>query len=88
MKIKDGFLLREVAGNYVFIATGDEALDFGGIITVNEVGALIWKTLEKGATSEEIVDAVCAEYDIDRETADKDAKEFVKKLWDNNIIVQ
>ena len=45
MKIKDGFLLREVAGNYVVIAVGEDAVNFNSIITVNEIGAYIWNKI-------------------------------------------
>ncbi len=86
MKIKEGFLLREVAGNYIVIAAGDEGLNFNNIITVNELGAIIWKGIEDEKTKEQIVDEILLEYDIDKETAAGDFDDFVKQLTDAGVI--
>lgn len=40
MRVDEGFVLREIAGDYVIIPTGKTVLDFNGMITVNEVGVL------------------------------------------------
>ena len=64
MKIRDGFILREVAGTFVIISAGDDNLDFKGVITVNEVGALIWKCVEAGKTKDEIVEKILSEYEL------------------------
>ena len=80
MRIKDGFILREVAGTFVIISAGDESLDFKGVITVNEVGALIWKGVEAGKSKEEIVDKILSEYDVQREVAAVDCDEFLQQL--------
>ena len=45
MRVDEGFVLREIAGDYVIIPTGKTVLDFNGMITVNEVGVSIWKML-------------------------------------------
>ena len=86
MRIKDGFILREVAGTFVIISAGDESLDFKGVITVNEVGALIWKGVEAGKSKDEIVDKILAEYDVQREVAAVDCDEFLHQLISKNII--
>ncbi|MBR3792215.1 MAG: PqqD family protein [Clostridia bacterium] len=86
MKIKEGFILREVAGTFVIISTGDDNLDFKGVITVNEVGALIWRGVEAGKSTEEIVDKILSEYDVQRDVATVDCDEFLQQLIDKNII--
>ena len=55
-------------------------------MTLNPVGAFIWKLLEKGATKEELVDAVLKEYEIDRDTASSDIDKYIAKLREKNII--
>ncbi len=87
MRIKDGFILRQVAGNYIVIGVGDEAVDFNGMITVNETGAFLWSVLEKGATKEDMLTALMAEYDVDEETAKKDITEFLIKLNDGKLLI-
>lgn len=79
MKLKNGFVLGEIAGEYVVMPSGDE-LDLSRITTLNETGKFIWEHLEQETTEEEIVDAILAEYDISREAAAVCVAEFVKKL--------
>ena len=42
MRIKDGFVLRNVAGSFIAVATGEEAINFNAMITTNETGAFLW----------------------------------------------
>ena len=80
MKIKEGYILRQVAGNSIVIAVGEEALNFNGIITINGAGAFLWEKLSFDVTKEELLSAMLSEYDIDEETAKKDISEFLEKL--------
>lgn len=86
MKIKEEFVLREIAGDYIVIPTGKAVLEFNGLISVNEVGASIWKLLQKETDFEEIVRAVLGEYETDRETAEKDIRGFLDDLDKNGIL--
>lgn len=88
LKIKDGFILREVAGNYVVIGVEDESIDFNGLITINnEVGVFLWKKLESGTTMEQLLADILAEYDVDEETAKEDIVNFLKKLDEGKLLV-
>lgn len=86
MKIKSGYLLREVAGNYIIVAIGDEAVDFNGLMTVNETGAFLWKKLESGADTAELLCELTGEYDIDEETAKRDIGLFIEKLQKADLL--
>ncbi len=85
MKIKDGLVLREVAGSYVVMNAGGE-LNFNGMITLNESGAIIWRGLEEGLSVDEIAERITAEYDIDAETAIADIKRFTDKMSEAGVI--
>lgn len=80
MKLKKNFVLRPVADTWVVMPIGQESVDFNGMITLNESGALLWKALEQGGDAEALAAALCAEYNIDKETALADAREFMDKL--------
>ena len=80
MKIKEGYVLREVADQYVVIPFGSESVSFNGMITLNESGVLLWRALENGGDRESLADALVGEYDIDRELALADADEFIASL--------
>lgn len=86
MKIKEGYILREVAGNNIVVAVGGESVNFDGIKTLNETGAFLWRCIEKGMTEEDLVGAMLEEYEVDAETAKADVKEFVSLLIYNGLI--
>ena len=86
MKISKEFILREIAGEYILVPVGKTALTFNGLVTVNEVGALIWGMLEKGSNVSTIVNGILDEYDVDEQTATADVLEFISYLKSNNII--
>ena len=86
MKIKEGFILREVAGSYLVVAVGKAVKEFGGVVNLNETGAFLWKLLEKSSTESEMVDALLSEYDVDRGTAEKDVKAFTDKLMEAKLV--
>ena len=86
MKIKEGYILRRVAGSSIIVAVGDEAVNFDGIKTLNETGAFLWKQIEQGMDEENIVKALMDEYEVDEETAKNDVGEFVKLLINNGLI--
>lgn len=85
MKLKNGFVLREVAGECV-VVPAEEDLNFNGMITLNATGKLLWSCLEKGTTIEEMAAALCNEYDIDQATASADATEFADKLKERGFL--
>ena len=86
MKIKDGFILREVADSYIVVAVGEAVKTFNGIVNLNETGAFLWKALETGATKEELLEKLTAEYDVDEDTAKKDIDAFVAKLEEAKLV--
>lgn len=86
MKIKEGYLLREVAGSNIVVPVGEGSIDFSGVITLNEVGAFIWKVLEKGASKEEILEKMLSEYDVDPKTAENDINEYIQALRGAELI--
>ena len=86
MKLKEGFLLREVAGQVVVLPTGDE-LDLNMMITLNDTGKFLWERLEEETSEEALVEALLSEYDVDKETAVKSVVFFVAKLHDNGFLI-
>lgn len=85
-KIKEGFKLRKVAGNYIVIATGKASKEFNGMINLNEVGAFLWEQLEKGSTVDDLVKALLGEYEVPEEIAKRDVEAFLTKLEGANLV--
>lgn len=86
MKIKDGLILREVAGNYIVVAVGDAVKTFNGVINLNETGAFLWKNLADGKNEEQLIDALLSEYEVERELATADVKKFIDKLTEAGLV--
>lgn len=80
MKIKEGFLLKNVAGNNVVVPVGQATLDFNGMMSLNETGAFIFGKMIEGISREELIKAVMGEYGIDEQLATKDVDNFIKKV--------
>ena len=86
MKLKDGFLLRQVAGKYVVIPTDDD-LDLSLMITLNETGAFLWEHLQSECDEAALVQALLKEYDVDADPAAACVTAFVRKLHENEFLV-
>lgn len=86
MKIKDGFMLRQIAGSWVVVPLGQRVVEFNGLMTLNESGALLWKLLESGADENDMVKAITDEYTIDEATARADVKEMVDSITAKGLI--
>jgi len=86
MKIKEGFVLRQVADNWVVLPVGQASVNFNGMISLNESGALLWRTLEQGGDRDAqdvrtaLTDALLDEYDVGREEALADVDAFLTAL--------
>ena len=86
MKIKDGFILRNVADNNIVVAVGNATLDFSGLITLNSSGVFLWSLMQNDVTIEEMTIKMCETYEIDFETAKTDITDFVSTLKGAGII--
>ena len=79
MKLKDGLILRQVAGEHVVLNVGSD-VDLNGMITLNQTGCTLWKRLQEEAELSDLTGALLAEYEVDEATAQAAAERFVEKL--------
>lgn len=86
MKIKEDFVLRKVADSYVVVPVNKLTLDFNGIITLNETGAVLFEKMQKGTSREELIENLLAEYDVSREKAAADVDKFIQKAKDADVL--
>ena len=88
MKLKKGFVLREVAGQTLVIATGEASKSFKGMIKLNESAKTIWQWLIDGEDSEKIAAKLAQTYDLDAEAAKQEADRFLKKMEEAGFFEQ
>ena len=89
MKIKNGFVLRQVCGEDVIVGEGLGAVNFGKLLALNETAAWLWKqALELGDfTIETLADKLCEEYDVTAEVAKPDVAAIIAE-WQNVGVVE
>ena len=86
MKIKEGFVLRNVVDEYIVMPTGSNISKFEGAVVLNEVSAFIYKLLENPMSREDLLIAILNEYDVDEATASADLDALLKKLSDMGVV--
>ena len=80
MKIKENLMLRQVADVWTVLPLGKDVINFDGMLTLNETGALLWQKLEQGAEKADLINTLLAEYDVTADMAQADVEEFLQKL--------
>ena len=79
MKIKNGFVLREMCGEFIVAGEGLEHINFNKLISLNSTAAFLWKALVgKEFTTEEMAQLLIDEYGIDMELAMTDSANLCK----------
>ena len=75
MKIKEGFVLRTICGQHVVSGEGTANVNFSKLVSLNESAADLFKAVgREDFTAERLADLLLEEYEVDRETALKDAE--------------
>ncbi len=85
MKIKEGFALRTVADEYIVMPTGSRIAEFEGAIALNGVSAFLFEKMLNPVSKEDLVIALLDEYEVNRETAERDVDALVAKFNDMGI---
>lgn len=88
MKLKDGLILREVAGQYVIVPTGRRVQEVTNIVYISSSGAYLWDYMkEHEFEKEDLVRQILDHYTgVTEEIAAADVEKFLKTLADNNIL--
>ena len=86
MKIKAGFVVREVAGKTVAVSVGAGQGAFRGMITLNGTAAFLWDALKEETTEAALADALKEAYEVDDAVALADVKTFISKLREAGLL--
>ena len=88
MRASTDFLLREIAGEYMLVPVGPGAAGINGLVSLNELGAFLFRALQNEQSLDSLVDAVVSEYDVAPETARADAADFLRQLGEIGALEQ
>ena len=86
MKIKDGFVLRNVVDEYIVMPTGDNIAKFDGAVVLNEVAAFVFENMKNPVSREDLLNAILNEFEVDEATAAADLDALIEKLKAMDII--
>lgn len=78
MKIKEGFVLREMCGEHIVAGEGIEHINFNKLISLNSTAAFLWnEVIGKEFTAETMAELLIGRYGIDKELALKDSERLI-----------
>lgn len=86
MKLKYNFIVRNVAGQSVALAVGDDNKKFNGMIKLNSVGEFIFKLLENEISLDEIISKLTEKYDVSAEEAKNSVESYLSVLRENELL--
>jgi hypothetical protein len=88
MKLKDGLLLRQVAGQYVIVPTGERVREVTGVHYLTPGAAWLWGQMEgKDFQPEELMELAQAHFTgVTKEQLETDISAFLKALGDANVL--
>ena len=87
MKLKDGFVLRELGDQFIVSPEGLDVLDSGKMFSLNEPAAYLWQQVQgKDFTEEILVQLLIAEYDVPEQTAREDVASLVEVLKASGVV--
>lgn len=89
MKLKSGFVLREVCGEQVIVGEGLDAINFGKLLSLNETAAWLWKQAKAMGdfSVEELAAKLCEEYDVSADDAKADVAAMIDE-WQQVGVVE
>ena len=87
MKFKEGYKVREIAGEHVVIMQGRFGVDMTRVIALNESSLLLWNELQgKEFSVEDVKQVLLDKYEVEEATAARDAEAWIAKLAECNLI--
>ena len=86
MKIKKGFILRDMGEFSVVVASGKALEKYNCMITLNASAKMLWEMLEVGATKEELLKAMTDTYEVEEGLAYEHIEGFLNKLKEADIL--
>lgn len=79
--------MHQVCDQNIIVGEGKENIDFNNLVTLNSTAAFLWTKMEnKEFTTQDLVDALCGEYDVTEEVALRDCTALVRDWLAAGII--
>ena len=89
MRLRKGFVLREVCGERVIMGEGLGAINFGKLLALNETAAWLGQQAQAMGdfTVESLAEKLCEEYEVEADEAKADVAEIIAE-WQNVSVIE
>ena len=89
MKIKEGFEIQNVCGEYIVVPAGADNVDYSKIISLNETAAYLWENVasKESFTIDDMIALLLAEYEVEESIAREDC-EMIAECWKEMELVE
>ena len=79
-------MLRDVVGDHVVIARGPAAIEFNGVLILNDSCAFLWNQLQDYVSVQEMAESLKAEYSIEMDRSVQDVEQCVSKMLEYELL--
>ena len=87
MRIKNGFVLRDICGVKVVSGEGLDKVNYSKLITLNDTACYLWEAVEgKDFSNDSLVALLLEKYDVSEDIARKDVEALVAKWKELDMI--
>ena len=87
MRIKQGYKVRELAGENVVIMQGRSGTDMTRVISLNNSSLLLWNNLlDVDFSADDVKRILLENYDVDEAVAAADAQAWVEKMQQSGLV--
>lgn len=88
MRIKEGFILRQMGNQYVAVAVGAASKEFNGLVRLNGSGAFLWECLGEDRTKDQLIYALMERYQIGEEEAAPGVDAFLTEIRNAGLLYE
>lgn len=85
-KVKDCYMLREIAGDKIVMPRGESAMDFNGVLVLNDACAVLWEKLAAFVSETELSEALVTAFGISADIAAADTKACINKMLEFGLL--
>lgn len=88
MKIREDLIVREVVSEHVVLFPSDKNDRSTRMLSLNTTSNYLWQTLQgKEFELEDVTEALCSNYEVEREVAAADAARWVNQMKEAGAIL-
>lgn len=83
---REDIVTRQIAGETILVPIRSNLADMQRLFSLNTAAEYIWQQLDGKRNLKEIHDGILANFEVEKEQADSDIREFISQLMDAAII--